>query len=53
MLDKAESKTIIKTKVIKRGKTIKALSEVKPVENICKNLHSFLEISPLQKEVLL
>ena len=29
------------------------LSEVKPVENIRKNLQSFLEMSPLQKEVLL
>ena len=28
-------------------------SEVKPVENISKNLQSFLEISPVQKEVLL
>ena len=27
-------------------------SEVKPVENISKNLHSFLEINPEQKEVL-
>ena len=52
MLGKAESKTMHKAKVIERGKTIKALSEVKPVENICKNLHSFLEISPAQKEVL-
>ena len=36
-----------------RGKRIKILSEVKPVENISKNLQSFLEISPVQKEVLL
>ena len=28
------------------------LSEVKQVENISKNLQSFLEISPMQKEVL-
>ena len=28
-------------------------SEVKPVENISKNLQSFLDISPMQKEVLL
>ena len=40
-------------KVIDRGKRIKTLSEVKPVENINKNLKSFLEISPMQKEVLL
>ena len=29
------------------------LSEVKLAENISKNLQSFLEISPMQKEVLL
>ena len=40
-------------KVIDRGKKSKTLSEVKPVENISKNLQSFLEISPVQKEVLL
>ena len=40
-------------KVVDRGKRNKALSEVKPVENISKNLQSFLEISPAQKEVLL
>ena len=40
-------------KVINRGKRSKTMSEVKPVENISKNLHSFLEISPVQKEVLL
>ena len=39
-------------KVIERGKTSKTLSEVKPVENISKNLQSFLDISPVQKEVL-
>ena len=39
--------------MIDRGKRSKTLSEVKPVENINKNLQSFLEISPLQKEVLL
>ena len=39
-------------KVIDRGKRSKTLSEVKPVENINKNLQSFLEISPVQKEVL-
>ena len=33
----------------KRSKT---LSEVKPVENISKNLQSFLEISPVQKSTL-
>ena len=40
-------------KVINRRKRNKTLSEVKPVENISKNLHSFLEISPAQKEGLL
>ena len=39
-------------KVINRGKKSKTLSEVKQVENISKNLQSFLEISPMQKEVL-
>ena len=36
-------------KVIDRGKRSKMLSEVKPVE---KSAQSFLEISPVQKEVL-
>ena len=40
-------------KVIDRGKRSKTLSEVRPVENINSNLQSFLEISPVQKEVLL
>ena len=40
-------------KVIDRGKRSKTLSEVKPVENISKNLESFVEISPVQKEVFL
>ena len=38
-------------KVIDRGKRSKTLSEVKPVENVSKNLQNFLEISPVQKEV--
>ena len=42
----------IPKKVIDRRKTSKTLSEVKPVENINKNLQSFLEISPVQKKVL-
>ena len=37
-------------KVIDRGNRSKALSEVKPVENIIKNLQSFLDISPMQSE---
>ena len=39
-------------KVIERGKRSKTLSEVKPVENVSKNLKSFLEISLKQKEVV-
>ena len=39
-------------KVIDRGKRSKSLNEVKPVKNISKNLQSFLEISPVQKEDL-
>ena len=38
-------------KVINRGTRRKTLNELKPVENINKNLQSFLEISPVQKEV--
>ena len=49
---KQNQKPCTKTKkVIDRGKRSKTLSEVKPVENISKNLQSFLEISPMQKEV--
>ena len=40
-------------KVTDRGKRSKTLSEVKPVENISKNLQGLLEMSPVQKEVLL
>ena len=39
-------------KAIDRGKRSKTLSEVKPVENINKNAQSFLEVSPMQKEVI-
>ena len=35
------------------GKRSKTLCEVKPVQNISKYLWSFLEISPMQKKVLL
>ena len=38
-------------KMIDRGKRSKTLKVVKPVEN-SKNPQSFLEISPVQKEVL-
>ena len=43
---------IKKKKVIKRGKRSKTLSKVNPVENMSENPQSFLEISPVQKEVL-
>ena len=39
-------------KVIDTGKRSKTLSGVKQVENISKSLQSFLEIGPVQKEVL-
>ena len=39
-------------KVVDRGKRSKTLSEVKPVQNISKNLQSFLEISLAQKILL-
>ena len=38
-------------KVINRGKRSKTLSEVKAIKNIIKNLQSFLDVSPVQKEV--
>ena len=39
-------------KVTNKGKRSKTLSKVKPVENISKNLESFLEISLVQNKVL-
>ena len=49
---KKNQKPCTKTKkVIDREKRSKTLSEVKPVENISKNLKNFLEISPMQREV--
>ena len=39
-------------KVIDRGRRSKTLSEVKSVENVSMNPQSFLEISPMQNEVL-
>ena len=46
-------KTVHNTKeVIDRGKRNETLNETKPVKNINKNLQSFLEINPMQKEVL-
>ena len=58
MLDEIESKTMHKKvhktkKVINRGKRSNTLSEVKPVRNKSNNLQSFLEISLVQKKVLL
>ena len=51
---KLNQKLCITTKwVINRGKRSKILSEGKFVKNISKNLQSFLEISPAQKEILL
>ena len=41
------------TKVIHTGQRSMTQSEVKPVKNISKNLQRSLEISPVQKEVLL
>ena len=54
MLDEIESKPCTKMKkMIDRGKKSKTLCGVKPVKNISRNLRSFLEISPMQKKVLL
>ena len=51
---KQNQKQCIKTKkLIDREKRTKTLHEIKPVKNIIKNLPSFLEISPVKKEVLL
>ena len=40
-------------KVINKGKRSNTMNEVKLVENISKNLQRFLEISHVQKEILL
>ena len=52
MLDEIESKILHKEGDQQKEKS-KTLSEVKPVENISKNLQSFLEICPMQKGVFL
>ena len=39
-------------KVIDREKINKTLNKVRPVKKIYENLESFLETSPVQKEVL-
>ena len=50
---KQNQKPCTKTKKeIERGKRSKILSEVKLVENISKNLRSFLEKIHVQKEVI-
>ena len=50
---KQNQKPCIKTKtVIGRVKKSKTLGEEKQVKNISKNLQNFLEISPVQMEVL-
>ena len=49
MLDEIAPKIMHKDEEGKRSKT---LNKVKPVENVNKNLQSFLKISPVQKEVL-
>ena len=52
MLDKIDSKTVHKDEEGERRKRSKTMSDVKPVENVSKNPQSFLEIRPVQKEVL-
>ena len=52
MLDEIESKTVHKDEEGDRKRS-KTLSVVKPVENKSKNLQSFLDINPVQKEVIL
>ena len=55
MLDEIESKTelCITMKVIDREKKSNTISEDKSVENISKKPQSFLEMSPVEKEVFL
>ena len=52
MLDETESKTLRNDEGDQWRKS-KTLREVKPVENKSKNPQSFLETSPVQKQVLL
>ena len=49
---KQHQKPSQKTNVIDREKRSKPQNEVKPFENIKKNLRSILKISPVQKDVL-
>ena len=53
MLDKIQSKTGHKDEEGNQERKEVRQSEVKPVKNISKNLQSFLDTSPVQKEVLL
>ena len=53
MFDKLALKTSYKTKeVINRQKRSKKLNYIKPVENINNNMQSFLQMRPVQKQVL-
>ena len=53
MFDKLELKTLYKTKeVINRQKRSKKLNYIKPVQNINNNMQSFLQMRPVQKQVL-
>ena len=50
---KQNQKPCTKTKkVISRGKRSKALSEINPIENVSKNLRTFLYISSMEKKIL-
>ena len=51
-LDEKHQKLCITTKMIDRGKRSKTLGKAKPIENVSKNPQNFLEIRPVQKEVL-
>ena len=53
MLDEIKSKTVHKDKGDRWREKSKTLSKIKPVENISQNLQSFIQIRPVQKEVLL
>ena len=52
MLDEIASKTVHKDQVANRGKRSITLSEVNPVKIVSKNLQSFLEVSPVKKELV-
>ena len=53
MLDEIETKTMHNDKGDHRGKRSKTMSAIKQAENISRNLQSFLDLNPMQKEVLL